>query len=180
MLEGQLQQHRFVLEEIEAVAGDFGGSLKIHQVEPLADLHVVLGLESELRQGGLATRHLDRLHAQRRCRMGKVGNRAKQAVQLGGHLVHFRLGDRHLFAELASLFFACLAFGSVLGLADRLRDFVRTTVQLVNLLLAALAPAFQLHDPVDIGVDATVLAVLADAIHVLNNESTVEHGSGKK
>ena len=49
-LQGQVEQHGVVLEEVEAVAGDLRPGLEIDQVELLAQLDVVQRLEVELRQ----------------------------------------------------------------------------------------------------------------------------------
>ena len=47
LLEGQVEQHRVVLEEVEPVPGDLAAGLEVDQVERLAELDVVLGREVE-------------------------------------------------------------------------------------------------------------------------------------
>ena len=150
-MQRQLQEHRFVLKKIETVAGDLGGGLEIHEIELLADLDVIPRREVERRQGSRAVGHLDRLHAQRGSRMGEIGDGAEQTVLLGSHPVHFGLGRGDLLPQPASLFLAGVALGRILGLANRLGDFIGAAVQLVHLLLASLAAAFQFHDAADVG-----------------------------
>ncbi len=47
LLEGQVQQHGVVLEEVEPVPRDLAAGLEVDQVERLADLDVILGREVE-------------------------------------------------------------------------------------------------------------------------------------
>ena len=47
LLERQVEQDRVVLEEVEAGPADLAGGLEVDQVELLAELDVVLGLEVE-------------------------------------------------------------------------------------------------------------------------------------
>ena len=47
LLEGQVEQHGVVLEEVEAGAGDLAAGLEVDQVEGLAELDVVLDREVE-------------------------------------------------------------------------------------------------------------------------------------
>ena len=47
LLERQVEEHRVVLEEVEAVPGDLAAALEVDQVEGLADRDVVSGREVE-------------------------------------------------------------------------------------------------------------------------------------
>ncbi len=180
-LQGQLQQHGLVLEEVEAVPGHAGPGLEIHQIEFLGQLHVVQRLEIELRQRRLAAKQLQvRLvvHADRRVGVRHVGNLPVDRVQLGGHLRRVPLcSGLGLLAKLPALFLAGLAFGRVLGLADRLGDLVRLAIELLDLDLAgALRSRFELDKAVHVNLDAAVDAVLFHQFGVFDDESAVEHG----
>ena len=105
-LQGQLQQHGVVLQEIEAVPGHVAPRLEIQQVELLAQLHVIERLEIELRQRRLAAEQLQvRLvvRADRGVGMREVGDRAVDGVQLGGERVELGLRRLRLLAQLPAL-----------------------------------------------------------------------------
>ena len=138
-LQGQLQQHGLVLEEVEAVAGHVGARLEIHQIELLGQLHVVQRRKVELGQRRVAAEQFQvRLvvHADRRVGVRQVGNLPVDRVQFGGHLVELRLDGLRLLADLPALVFAGLALGRVLGLADRLGDLVRLAIEFLQLRFA--------------------------------------------
>ena len=179
-LQGQLQQDRLVLEEVKAMARHVGARLKIHQIELLGQLHVVERREIERRQRRFSAEHFQvRLvvHPDRRIRVRKVGNPPLQGVQVAGQL--FQLGLQRLvpLAKLTPLFLACLAFGRIFGLADRLGNFVRLAIEFLDLDLQPLATFFELHKAVDIDLNTAIGTVLFHQLAVFDNELSVEHGN---
>ena len=87
LLEGQVQQHGVVLEEVEAGAGDLAAGLEVDQVEGLAQLDVVLDREIE-RAGGADLAELAAVVLglpDRRVGMGQVGNPPQPLADLVVH-----------------------------------------------------------------------------------------------
>ena len=84
LLEGQVQQDGVVLEEVESGSADLAGGLEIDQVEILAQLDVVFGLEVErARSAGFADLAAVFLGAAQRCvGMRQVGDSPQPQVQL--------------------------------------------------------------------------------------------------
>jgi len=176
-LQGQLQQHRLVLQEVKPVARHPARRLEIHETELLADLHVVPRREVELGDGRSAPTDFGRLHADGGCRMRHVRDQAQQPIQLLDGPVQFPLRRGRLLAELAPLLLARFALGGVFGLADRLGHLVRPAIELVDFELARPAPLVQLSHAVQVDLDPAVRAVLFDRIKVFDDEFAVEHGS---
>ncbi len=180
VLQGELEQHGLVLEEIEAVAGHLGAGFEVDQVEPLGQLDVVERFEVEL--GRLVRAAADfqvRLVVgpQRRVGVRHVGDRSQDGVRLGGQAVELELGLRRFFAQGAAFGLAGFALGGVLGLADRLADFVGAAIELVDLGLHPLAFGFQRDEPAHVGRRAAALAVELHQVGMFHDESAVEHGA---
>ena len=91
--------------------------------------------------------------------MGHVGDRPQQVVDFGGDLVELLLCGIALFAQAATFFLAGFSLVGVFGLADRLADFVGAAVEFVSLALQRLTLSVDFDQPIDVGRDATVLAV---------------------
>ena len=68
-----------------------------------------------------------------------------------------------------------LALGRLLGLADRLGQFVRLPVELFDLDLQRLSLAFQGHEPIDVGLHAAPAAILLHQFRVVDDEFAIKH-----
>ena len=66
-------------------------------------------------------------------------------------------------------------FCGVRGLADRLGDFVRLAVQLFDFRCFSRRCSFQFDQPVDVGRDAPIGAILLDQIGVFDDELAIQH-----
>ena len=139
-LQGQIQQHGVVLEEVEAVPCHAGPALEVDQVELLRQFDVIERLEIELRDGRLAARDFEvRLvvDSHRCSRVGEVGNHPHDRVRLSRDLVEPLLDGGGLVADAAALFLQSV---SLVGrrLADGARSLVGLAIGLVQLRLQRL------------------------------------------
>ena len=89
--------------------------------------------------------------------------------------VELGLRGGRLLAQFAAFVLAGFALGGVLGLADRLADFVRLAIQLVDFGLLGLALVFQRDEPRDVGLRAAALAVLLTRSAFSTTNLTIEH-----
>ena len=111
----------------------------------------------------------------RRVGMRQVGDRPQDRVGSRRPRVQLGLGRGRLFAQRAALGLAGFALGGVLGLADRLADFVGLAVQFVDFDLPGFALGFQFDEPRHVGLRAAAAAVLLHEVHVFHDKSAVEH-----
>ena len=136
-LQGQLQQHGLVLEEVEAVAGHAGAGLEIHQVELLGQFArgPAAGSRTSAAASCRGTVRGSTCRPRRSARRGATGWESAGGARPARRRVasSSRLHGLRLLAELAAFFLAGLALGRVLGLADRLRDLVRLAIELLDL-----------------------------------------------
>jgi hypothetical protein len=111
-LQGQLQQHDVVLEEIESVPCHSGPAFEVDQVELLRQLDVIQRFEIELRNRGLSAEKLQVrfvVDADRGRGVREIGNRAYDRLRIGGDLIELLLDLRSLVADAAAFFLQRLA-----------------------------------------------------------------------
>ena len=175
--QGKLQEHALVLQVVELRAGHPGGRVEVQDVELLAQLDVVLGLEGEL--GGLS----DPLHlevvlvllADRRVGVGHVRDTAALDVEPG-----FRLGVLGLqgcdavLEGLAFLYEAPALLVRQLALHGRgvLVAGAALVLELAEELPAAVEEA---DHEVGIGFHIAVGDVLLDRGQVFLDEAVIQH-----
>jgi len=66
-----------------------------------------------------------------------------------------------------------LSLGLVLGIADRFRDLIGLTVEILDLGLYIVTLGFQFNEPGDIDIDAPVDAILLDLFSVFDDEFAI-------
>ena len=108
--------------------------------------------------------------------MRHVGDAGLQALDLLVQRVDFALHAVLLLAQLASFFLAGLARRRIGGLADRLGDFVGAPIEILHLALLVTPQQLEFHEPIHVGRDAAVDAVLLDLLRILNDELPIQHG----
>ena len=89
----------------------------------------------------------------RNCPQDRCRLRSASSVELG-------FGGGGLLAQAAAFGLAGLALGGILGLADRLADFVGLAIQFLDLGLLGFALGFERDEPRDVGLRAAAGAVL--------------------
>ncbi len=78
-------------------------------------------------------------------------------------------------AELPPPLLQRVALGGVLRLADRLGQFVRLAVELLDLGLQRLSLAVQGHESIDVGLRAAAAAIFLHQFRVVDDEFAIEH-----
>ena len=149
LLQGQLQQHRLVLEEVEPVAGDPGTGLEVDQVELLAEFDVVQRLEVELGQRASCPWPVRDSPCRRR-RSGRRGATGSESTLCSAASVASSSSSSVFSRPTCSRSWRPSSFrasrsAGVLGLADRLGDLVGQPVGLLHLGLLGLARAFRVR-----------------------------------
>ena len=180
LLQRELQQRGFVLEEVEAVAGDAGAAFEIDQVVLLGQRDVIEHREAERPDVDLAAAQLLArvLAADGRFGMRQVRHRVVDRPPASAASRSMCSCDLLLhLAQPAAFVLAGLALGIVLRLADRLADRVRQPRKLFDLGLQLPPLRFQLDEPRNVDLHAAAVAVLLNELGVFENESFIEHAS---
>ena len=179
LLQRQFQQHRFVLQEVEAVAGDARAAFEVDQVVLLAELRRGRAPGSRIGVTCVAPLRSSRLASSPpRGDSGCVrfGMLRVDGARLGVDALDVGLLRFLRFAELPAFFLAGFALGVVLRLADRLADDVGLPREFFDLLLQLAALRSRASRTGHVGLHAAAVAVLLNELGVLENEALIEHG----
>ena len=184
LLEGQVQEHRVVLEEVEARAGHLAAGLEVDQVEGLAELDVVLDREVEGARGAdlaeLAAVVLGQ--ADRGVGVGQVGDPPEPLADLVVHHPEllFLVAPPSPLSRLPSSISSARRAGSFSLPVAWAISFCRRRTSSTR-RGAALPLPFEGDDPVDVlehvGRHIPVAAVLLDRLGVGDDVFEIEHES---
>ena len=109
--------------------------------------------------------------------MRHVRNVRPNRIHLGDGRVENLLHVVLSLAEPTALFLAVLALRRVFGLTDRLADFVRLRVELLDFGLFVLPVGLEREKAVDVSRHAAMSTIEPHGVGVFDDELAIEHGT---